>query len=360
MRVDFGLAVNKTDATDPYLKQAYQAYLSASGILYNQISLDTIPANQIPLDKKEQYVQSTTLPNCKLYTDQTLSANQWTQGSLTNALDCLSAINYSHLQGAYTDSESFLGSSTTQIVILSILLGLLLILGTGRMVLRSHRFLNLGLLAATLISLIFSGTTIGLLSSLQGTNQQDHSQDGAFVQLVSDDYQSVYYAAVLNRVATDANADESRWLIALEFNDQANLAHWQNDWNQNVQQIQSLIQQAHGNRTWPEEDQPLSNMDTYWAQYHTSDGQIRAAAQKQSDPNRLLTAEGISTGISNQAFGQFTNAVTSLANANQDHYNQTFNNTNGALMIYFLLSLILFPLTGLLGIWGVAIRLKDF
>jgi hypothetical protein len=46
----------------------------------------------------------------------------------------------------------------------------------------------------------------------------------------------------------------------------------------------------------------------YWAQYISIDPQIRAAATNQSVANpvtRLLNAERISTGISNQAFGNF-------------------------------------------------------
>ena len=353
MRVDYDQATNKTDPKDKYLQQAYQAYLNASGILHDQITMTTIGAGQIPLDKEAN------LPSCTLANGQTVPPNQWTQGGLTEALDCLSSINYSHLQGAYSDSGQFLGGSTTWIIILSILLGLLLITATLHMLLRSHRIVNAGLLAATLISLIFSGITINLLSSLQGQSQV-HSQDGAFVQLVQDDYTSVYYAALLNRVTTDANADESRWLIALEFNDQANVTHWQNDWNQNVQQIQHLMQQAHGNQTWTEELAPLQNIDTYWKQYDTIDGQIRSAAEQQGDPKRLLNAEAISTGPSNQAEGRFTNAVTQLSNANQEHYNQTFSAINNTLMLSFWLCLALFPLVGLLALWGITIRLKDF
>lgn len=359
MRVYFGLAASKTDPTDPYLKKAYQAYLSASSILHDHIILDTIDANQIHLDQ-EKVTPGAPLPDCKLANGQVVSPDQWTQAGLTTALDCLSFINYIHLQSAYTDSGNFLGSATAWIIILALLLCLLLVIGTGRMVLRSHRLLNLGLLAATLLSIIFSISATSLLTSLQGQNLSDASQDGAFRQLVQDDYLSVYYAAVLKRVATDANADESRWLIALEFNDQANVTHWQTDWDQNVQQINTLIHNAQNNRTWTEEDQPLADMNTYWSKYFGLDSQIRSAAQNQSDPKHLLTAERISTGQSNQAFNQFTVAVDQLAQANQDQYNQTFNSINGTIMLYFVLSLVLFPLTGLLALWGVAQRLKDF
>ncbi|HEX7733884.1 MAG TPA: tetratricopeptide repeat protein [Ktedonobacteraceae bacterium] len=360
MRVDFGLATSKTDPNDPYLKQAYQAYLSAGSILHDHIDLDTISAGQIHLDP-EQIASGAPLPNCKLVNKQEITPDQWTQAGLTTALDCLSSINHSYLDNAYDDSGNFLGSATAWIIILALLLGLLLVTGTGRMILRSHHILNLGLLAATLLSIIFSISSTVLLTSLQGQSSQGHDSDGAFTQLVQDDYQSVYFAAVLKRVATDANADESRWLIALEFNDQANVSHWQNDWNQNKQQVADLIQQAKNNRTWTEEDQPLSLMDTNWNQrYLSDDDQIRSAAQNLGDPKRLLTAENISTGQSNQDFSDFTSAVDGLAQANQNHYNQTFASINSTLMVYFVLSLVFFPLTGLLALWGVAQRLKDF
>lgn len=353
MRVDYGLATNKIDPNDHSLQQAYQAYLNASAILHDRISLATLGTGQIPLSKE------TNLPNCTLSSGQTLTPAQWTRGGLTDALDCLRSINYAHLQAASTDSGNFLGGSTVLIAILCILLCVLLLFGTGRMMTASHRFINPGLLAATLISLIVSVNTVSLLSSLQGQSSQA-SQDGAFRQMVIDDYNSVYFAALLNRYGTDANADESRWLIAQEFHDQANLVHWQTDWDQNVQQIVSLMHKAHANQTWVEEIQPLKDMDTFWSQYHTIDGQIRSTTENLSDPHRLNDAESISTGKSNQAFGNFTNAVDRLSQANRDHYTQTLHETQGMLLRSFLLCLVLFPLAGLLAVWGIAIRLKDF
>lgn len=353
MRVDFGLAAHKTDPTDSSLQQAYQAYLHASGILHDQITLATLDAGQIPIDKEAN------LPGCTLPNRQVLSPDQWTQGGLTIALDCLSSINYAHLQSAYTDSGNFLDNSIAWLSALSLVLGLLLVSGTVRMILTSHRLINPGLLTATLLSLIFSFTCLGLLSSLQGTGSTP-AQDGAFRQLVQDDYASIYAAALLQRYGTDSNADESRWLIAQEFNDQANMTHWQNDWNQNVQQTQFLIRQAHVNQTWQEEIAPLQNIDTSWQEYKTFDGQIRGTAEQQNNPQRLLQAEIISTGPSNQVFNRFSDAVTNLAQANHTHYQQTFDAVNGSLTLYFWLSLVLFPLAGLLAFWGVTLRLKDF
>jgi len=353
MRTDFGLAKGKIDPTDPYLQQAYQAYLSASAILHDQVSLATLGTGQIPLTRE------TSLPACTLPDQQTLSANQWTQGGLTDALDCLSDINYTHLNAAYTDSANFLTGATVLLAILCVLFCALLLLSILRMIVTTRRILNPGLVAAILLALFLSVSLVTLLGNL-GAVGSTALQDGVFKQLVKDDYQSIYDAALLQRYGTDANADESRWLIAQEFNDQANIAHWQTDWNNNIQQIAKLIQGAHANQTWQEEIQPLANIDIYWGEYHTIDGQIRSTAQNQSDPTRLLDAEAISTGKSNQAFGKFINAVGQLSQANLKHYNQTLQSAQGSLTLDFLLCLILFPLAGLLSLWGIAVRLKDF
>ena len=100
----------------------------------------------------------------------------------------------------------------------------------------THRVLNPGLLPAALVALILGLSLLGLVNTLGKVG--DHTAinadpvvnidqagqiDGAFYQMVRDDYDSVYDAAILTRYATDANADESRWLIAQEFNDQANV-----------------------------------------------------------------------------------------------------------------------------------------
>ena len=141
--------------------------------------------------------------------------------------------------------------------------------------------------------------------------------------MVKDDYQSVYAADLLKRVGTNANADESRWLIALKFNNPDEVQRWATDWQSNTDEVKALIAQAQANQTWPEEVQPLADIQTNWATYFGIDAQIRSAANNSGDPQRLHTAETISTGISNAAFGKFTDAVDQLKKANYDHYNAT-------------------------------------
>lgn len=368
MRVDYGLAKSKTDPTDPFLQQAYQAYLAGSAILHDKINLPTINANQIPLDAEAN------LPACQSSDGKVhYSLEQWTQGSLSMALDCLSSINHSALEQANSDANSFLVGTFWLLLLLAVLLGGVLIFSTARMTTTSHRVINPGLLPAALIVLILGMSLVGLVNGLgkQGDHtgwqadpvshiDQAGSVDGAFQQMVSDDYDSVYDAAILTRYATDANADESRWLIAREFDDTANIQRWQADWQYNAGQVHYWMQNAQNNLTWTEEESPLQQMSADWNQYYSLDSQIRSDATNQTDSNRLLTAEALSTGDSNRDFARFTNAVSQLSAADQSHYNITRDATSQALQRSFLLGLVLFPLAGLLAVWGIAIRLKDF
>jgi hypothetical protein len=120
-----------------------------------------------------------------------------------------------------------------------------------------------------------------------------------------------------------------------------------------------LLALAKKNQTWVEEIQPLADMQTDWNAYYTIDAQIRAAANNNSDPQRLHTAGIINTTKSDDTFGEFINAVDRLKTANYDHYYATLNTTQSTLSIYILLSAILFPVIGLIAIWGISQRFKD-
>lgn len=358
MRADFALASNPTDPRDPFLRRAYQAYLDAGTILHTQVSLTTVPANQIPL------AAESGVPTCT-FNGTTLQADEWTRGGLELALDCLGSINHAHLDQAYDDSSAFLTGTTIGLLLLCLLFCGLLLFAALRMVRATHRIINPGLAAASLLGLLLSFYLLTMFGSLGGLTSaratgNPHLNDGAFQQLVKDDYESIYDTTLLKRYATAANADKSRWLIALEFTDQPYIQHWQTDWQANIQQVQALMRQARANQTWDEELQPLANMDSTWHEYDTINAEIRAAIQKHDRANPLLDAEEISTWESNWAFKDYTDALDGLSQVGRIHYTYAVNAIGNALNLYFKLDLIFFPLAGLLGSWGIWTRLKDF
>lgn len=347
MRHEYALVANPQDAHDPHLREAASAYMRATAILHDKITL--LP----PRDVSGNYIFSETdLPSCTI-NNRTLAPSTWLLGSLEDNINCLSFINKSHLDRAYQDAAGFLTGSVWLALISGVIL-LVVIGGTmWRMAMATHRRINIGLTLATLICLVFGFVVVIHLGNLAG-------QHGAFGEVVVDDYKSIYDAALLKRYATAANADESRWLIAQEFGDQDGIAHWAADWKNNTAQVNQLITDAQNNQTWPEEIQPLADMRSNWDAYYGIDGHIRQIATDASDPKHILDAEQLSTGDSNIAFGKFTDAVDRLSAANQSHYDQTGASAESTLNTDFPLSLILFPLLGILAAWGISTRLREF
>lgn len=344
---EYALAASKTNPRDPHLQLARAAYTAATNVLNLRITKQpTLDANGNPV-----YDES-NLPNCVIE-GRTIAAKDWPLGSLQQNIDCLSSINKGYLDTAYNDTLSSLTTTIVFIGILCLAFCALLAFILLRMARFSHRIINIGLTLALLISLGFSIVTMASFLSMSGRH-------GSFGVMTKDAYDSVYYAALLKRYGTAANADESRWLIAVDFNDQAEINRWQQDWYTNREHVNTLIKQAVGNRTWPQEDQPLANMQSHWKIYTSIDPQIRALAVNTANPNRIHDAQALSTGKSNDNFFAFTDAVDHLSIANRSYYTSTYTMMYTNLILFIPLSIILFVLTGLLSAWGISQRLKDF
>ena len=101
-------------------------------------------------------------------------------------------------------------------------------------------------------------------------------------------------------------------------------------------------------------------MQSHWNTYISIDPQIRALAKNTANPNRIHDAQALSTGQSNNNFYAFTNAVDRLSTVSRDHYTRTYTAVNANLILAIPLSITLFLLSGLLAVWGISRRLKDF
>lgn len=353
---EYDLATSKTEPNDEHLMRAYQAYMQASNVLHVKIERQPSGQNSTAVIQfSEQNVPSCqiTKPIDSSVSSHVLPPSQWVLGSLEMNLDCLSSINKQHLDQAHDDTVGFLGITRWSLIVFCVIFCALLLFSIWRMTAITHRVINPSLTIALLTGVIFSIVIVSFFGKLDGRH-------GAYGQMVKDDYDSVYYATELNRYSTNANADESRWLIALTFQDQNAANLWAADWGTNTVYVHNLITRAHANRTWPEEDQPLADMDKQWSTYSHIDAQIRTTANNVAMPTHLLDAERLSTGTSNQAFESFTDAVNRLRMANYDHYNATLKEIQGTLQTLIPLSTLLFPFTGLLAVWGISRRLRDF
>ncbi len=345
---EYALATSKTDPRDEHLQKARLAYTAATNVLNLRITKQpTLDANGNPV------YDEATIPNC-VVNGRTIAARDWPLGSLQENIDCLSSINKGYLDAAYQDTTSFLGITTVLLVLLCLAFCGLLVFVLVRMALLTHRVINSGVTLATVLALVMSVVVITNFAAMSGRH-------GTFGLMVQDAYDNVSTTALLKRYGTAANADESRWLIAVDFGDQTEINRWQQDWYANKAQVNTLIQQVNSNRAWSaEEDQPLADMQSHWNTYISIDPQIRALAENTANPNRIHDAQALSTGQSNENFYAFTTALDRLSTVSRDHYTTTSTITNATLTYFIPLSILLFLLIGLLAVWGIARRLKDF
>jgi hypothetical protein len=345
---EYALATSKTDPRDEHLQKARLAYIAATNVLNLRITKQpTLDANGNPV------YDEANIPNCVL-DGRTVAARGWPLGSLQENIDCLSSINKGYLDAAYNNSASFLGATTILLGLLCIAFCGLLVFALVRMVLITHRIINIGLTLATILALVGSFVVITSFTSMSGRH-------GSFGLIVQDAYDNVYDSALLKRYGTAANADESRWLIAVDFGDQSEINRWQQDWYVNRGHVNTLIQQVDANRAWPDEENPsLASLQSHWTTYTSIDPQIRALARNTANPNRIHDAQALSTGQSNENFYAFTAAVDRLSEVSRDHYTATYSATNANLMRSIPTSILLFLCIGLLAVWGIARRLKDF
>jgi hypothetical protein len=121
-----------------------------------------------------------------------------------------------------------------------------------------------------------------------------------------------------------------------------------------------LITRTKNNRTWPEEDQSLVDMLNNWHTYQANDSEVRAKAMETNNPQRFTQAEQLSTGNATQTFTSFTAAVDRLDEVNRRYFDRTASEAANSTASSALWSIVLFPVVGLLAVWGIWRRVGDF
>ncbi len=350
MRHEWEQAASKTDPADPHLQAARIAYEAAGRVLHQRITRPptTDAAGRAVFNEPR-------IPDCTPDdgSGRSLRGADWPLGSTSDNIACLSSINKTHLDTAYRDTSNFLGGALALAALIGGVLALALGFTTWRMSWTTHRFINLGLTLSLLVGVLLSGAVAAGFAQLGGRH-------GTFGELVQDDYASIYDAAILQRIGTTANADESRWIIAQAFGDTTAADRWAQDWQAATAQVATYINHAQANRTWVEEDAPLQSMRQNWERYYALDARLRATALDTANPDRIRQAEALSTGDSNNAFADFLRSVDELSTANRRHYTATTSAVVSSLSGSQFFSSILFPLVGVAAAWGISLRLKDF
>jgi hypothetical protein len=346
MQTEITQATNKADPADEHMQKAYRAYLTADGILHQRIR------SQPPTDASGNLIFSErAVPNCQ-NEGRSLAPKDWTAGSVELNIDCLSSFSSARLTAAYDQASQALAYRTLLLGALCVLFCLLLLGTTLRMVLVTHRILNLGLTLALVIGIVFCFNIVMLFGRLEG-------QQGAFTQMVRHDYAGVYTAALLKRYSIAAHADQARWLITRAYNDQSGSQRETNTFRKHTQQVQALLNQAKDKQLWPASDPQWQAVDSNWGSYQSLDARVRTTATN-GQPGAIRAAETLRNGQAKSNFDAFIRSVDTLGTESAIRYNMTLEITQSALTRSILLSVILFPLIGLLAVVGIVSRYREF
>ncbi len=340
MRNEFNLAANASNANDPHMRNAYRYSLAASNILHQQIvSLDAGVA-----------VSESSLPSCTLG-KQTLAAQSWPGGGIEQNVACLSAISKANLDASYSDTVKFVGISLGLVFGLCIYSCIFIVWATWSMASTTHRLLNSGLVVALLVAIALTGVVLSDFDAIYGYK-------GNF-SVIQNDYGTVYNAGLLQQESADANADQARWLLALQYND-ANANQWYNDWQSENALVRSSLQTMGKNSN---QSALYASMQQDWNQ-NASQGQQVASGVRNSDGSvntrNIPSAETAFTNTVNTSFQAFLHATNRYSSAYSGQYTAIFDSTNALLNSLMTWCAAAFLLLGFVAAWGITRRLKDF
>ena len=284
----------------------YQA-LAAEAMLTDQSPGS--PAGQPPATSLRYFQQATDLMSGQILPDVAV----------------LTSDNANALDAAYAASRS--GAFTGIAEVLAAGLALTAALGWLQLFLRRryHRALNPGLAAATLVTLILTGTAAGLLGA-EATHLKVAKQDA---------FDSIIALSQARAISYDANADESRYLI-----DPARVVMYQQAFLARSQRIAyvgnagifsydaALAREIPGltfggylgtelhNITFPGERAAATRALLAYQVYERYDRTLRALATT-SLPRAIVFDTGTAPGQSDWAFARYDSALTSVLAINQ-------------------------------------------
>jgi hypothetical protein len=340
MRNEYSLATNRTNPNDAHMRNAYRYSLAASNVLHQQIT---------SLNPGVKVTES-GLPSCTLG-KQTLSAQSWPNGGIEQNVGCLSGISKANLDAAYADTVKFVGISLGLVFGLCIYSCIFIVWATWSMAATTHRLLNIGLIVALLVAIALTSVVLSDFDAIYGYK-------GDF-SVIQNDYGSVYNAGILQQESADANTDQARWLLALQYND-PNANQWYNDWQNENALVRSSLQTIGKNS---DQSALYNSMQQAWNS-NASQGQQVASQVRNSDGSintrAIPTAENTFTNTVNGSFQSFLQATNHYSQSYSQQYTTVFDRTNALLNSLMTWCAAAFLVLGLVAAWGITRRLRDF
>ena len=348
----------------------------------------------------------------KLYFDATISPNAILDGAqdknqtLLGYIARLEQANRDPLEKANRETDSAITFAQFGVGLLGLALLVALGFTTYLLMQRTHRIVNPLVVPALLIALYFVLNVFGTLGKA----------DSDYKDAMVNAFPSIDAAVQIKVMATNANADESRWIIANDTQKSTDPAiagqagkrsvETETSFRAEQQTLETLLAAASNNVTYSGEREKLIMMYQSLNCYRYLDGEIRtiyggkdmslvsdiitiratsntnshdvaiimglvnankrgtcpqpaekAALQGKADPQAAIR---LTVGQSDQVYSQFIAAADGLRVINDQHFQQVVAGADDYLAHYAIYSLLVFPLVTLLGVAGVLLRLRDF
>jgi hypothetical protein len=282
----------------------------------------------------------------------------------------LSQVNAQELEKSYNIQSFANGGISFTIAIVGLIQIVILCAIQFFIYSRMRRILNLPLLGATAIAVIFLGYTIS-------------SFDGASANLrtaKADAFDSVYALRKMRSLSYKANADESRYLL-----DRANSAKHEQSFNDKVtrilnipanQSIASIVANVNQQRptsgltglfsdglnniTFTGERELAIATLTAWNDYLKIDTQIRQLYQSGKVAEAIALCIGTKQGESNWAFDRYKDIHTKLMDLNKQEFEQNIKRGQERLDNFEIIATVALGSVAILTLFGLRPRLMEY
>lgn len=282
----------------------------------------------------------------------------------------LSRVNSQQLEEIYASQRTINGGTGFFIAIVGLVQIAILVIIQLFLYQRMRRMLNLPLLGATAIAIIFLGYTI---SSLMGaTNNLKIAKEDAF--------NSLHALRQMRSLSYKANADESRYLLDRQnaslheqsFKDKINKiltipANLTNEVvvsnvqrNQPTPGLKGLFADELNNLTFTGEEHLAIETFKSFNDYLKIDAQIRQLASSGKIPEAIALCVGVKQGESNWAFDRYKNIHTQLMDLNKKEFDQNIELGNDRLANFEIIAAVALGSVAILTLFGLRPRLAEY
>ena len=298
------------------------------------------------------------------------NADDILHNTLLPAADRLDKVNDNALNAAYKRDQT----GFTSTLLLTLLAGGLLLAALAATQLflsqRVHRTLNPGLLAASVVAVLYLLHTLIAFGAV----------GNRFKTAKEDAFDSVHALWNARATAFDANADESRWLL-----DRPLAADYETSFKAKSDQIASLpggmqygvaadmyltkqttsgfkgyLATELNNITFEGEREAATDSLRDWGQYIQIDAEMRRLENAGQHDKAVALCTGNDPGQSNYAYNQFDDALDKTLNINQKEFDTSLQQARGILRPYDGLNFVVLLLVAGLAFVGLVPRLREY